>query len=91
VPELEVWERPPSKLRNVDGGPPGDAGAGGMRAPTMLRNVDGGPPGVAGAGDLEAPTINAKKRRRRALGKHQSWARVRGHAVLTEPAPRTGR
>jgi hypothetical protein len=35
VPELKVRERPPSTLRNVDGGPPGGAGAGGPRAPTI--------------------------------------------------------
>jgi hypothetical protein len=32
VPELEVRERPPSTLRNVDGGPPGGAGAEGPGA-----------------------------------------------------------
>jgi hypothetical protein len=35
VPELEVGERPPSMLRNVDGGPPGGAGARGQGAPTI--------------------------------------------------------
>jgi hypothetical protein len=47
VIELEVRERPPSKLRNIDGGPPEGAEAGG----------------------LGSSTINAKKRRRRALGR----------------------
>jgi hypothetical protein len=32
VPEPEVRERPPSTLRNVDGGPPGGAGAEGPGA-----------------------------------------------------------
>jgi hypothetical protein len=41
VPELEVRERPPSTLRNVDGGPPGDARAG----DSEVGDVDGGPPG----------------------------------------------
>jgi hypothetical protein len=27
VPELEIQERPPPTLRNVDGGPPGGVGA----------------------------------------------------------------
>jgi hypothetical protein len=35
VPELEVQERRPSTLRNVDGGPPAGAGAGGLGAPTV--------------------------------------------------------
>jgi hypothetical protein len=38
VPELEVWERPPSMLRNVDDGPPGVAGVGGLGAPTINAN-----------------------------------------------------
>jgi hypothetical protein len=32
VPELKVREHPPLTLRNVDGGPPGGAGAGGPGA-----------------------------------------------------------
>jgi hypothetical protein len=35
VPELEVWERPLSTLRTIDGGPPGGAEAGGPGAPTI--------------------------------------------------------
>jgi hypothetical protein len=35
VLDLEVRERPPPTLRNVDGGPPGGAGARGPRAPTI--------------------------------------------------------
>jgi hypothetical protein len=36
VPLLKIRERPPSMLRNVDGGPPGGgAGVGGPGAPTM--------------------------------------------------------
>jgi hypothetical protein len=64
VPEVKIQERPPSTLSNVDGGPPGGAGAGDPGAPTInIKNVDGGPPGGARAEDLGAPTINAKKRR----------------------------
>jgi hypothetical protein len=62
VPELKIWERPPSTLRNIIGGPwemlelvIQD------RPPSTLRNVNGGPPGGAGASDPGAPTINAKK------------------------------
>jgi hypothetical protein len=44
VPELEVRERPPSMLRNIDSGPLGGAGAGGSE----VRDVDGGPHGGAG-------------------------------------------
>jgi hypothetical protein len=43
VPELEVSERPPSTLRNVDGGPPGGAEDGGPK----VGDVDGEPPGGA--------------------------------------------
>jgi hypothetical protein len=64
VPELEVRERSPSTLRNVDDGFPGGAGAEDPGAPlSMLRNIDDGPPGGAEAGGLGTPTINAKKRR----------------------------
>jgi hypothetical protein len=35
VPELKVRERPPSTLRNIDGGPPGGAGARDPGAPTI--------------------------------------------------------
>jgi hypothetical protein len=41
VLELEVLERSPSTLRNVDGGPLGDAGAGGLE----VGDVGGGPLG----------------------------------------------
>jgi hypothetical protein len=34
VPELEIQERPPSMLRNVDGGPLGPLG---VRSPSMIR------------------------------------------------------
>jgi hypothetical protein len=40
VPELEVRERPPSTLRNVDNGPLGGVGAGGQG----VGDVDGKPP-----------------------------------------------
>jgi hypothetical protein len=50
VPELELRERPPSTLRNIDGGPPGGVGAGGPEhPPSTLRNIDGGPLGGARA------------------------------------------
>jgi hypothetical protein len=35
VPELEIQERLPPKVRNVDDGPPGGAGAGSPGAPTI--------------------------------------------------------
>jgi hypothetical protein len=35
VPELEIRERPPSTLRNVDGGPSGGVRAGDPRTPTI--------------------------------------------------------
>jgi hypothetical protein len=35
VPELKIWERPPSTLRNIDGGSPGGAGAEDLGAPTI--------------------------------------------------------
>jgi hypothetical protein len=35
VPELEIRERPPSALRNIDGGPPGGARAGDPEVPTI--------------------------------------------------------
>jgi hypothetical protein len=35
VSELKIRERLPSMLRNVDGRPLGDVGAGGLRAPTI--------------------------------------------------------
>jgi hypothetical protein len=38
---LEVYEHPPLTLRNVDGGPPEGAGAGGLE----VGDVNGGPPG----------------------------------------------
>jgi hypothetical protein len=39
VPELEIRERPPSTLRNVDDGPPGGAGAGlGFEGTQCLRS-----------------------------------------------------
>jgi hypothetical protein len=40
VPELEVQERPPSTLRNVDGKPLGGARAGGSE----VGDIDGEPP-----------------------------------------------
>jgi hypothetical protein len=44
VPELEIQERPPSTLRNINDGPPGDAD-GDMGAFTInIKNVDDGPP-----------------------------------------------
>jgi hypothetical protein len=62
VPELEIQERPPSMLRNVNDGPPGGAGVDDPGAPTInVRNIDGRHLGGVGAKDLGAPTINAKK------------------------------
>jgi hypothetical protein len=45
VPELEVWGRPPSTLKNIDGGTPGGVRAGGSK----VGDVDGGPLGGAGS------------------------------------------
>jgi hypothetical protein len=57
VPKLEIWEHPPSTLRNVDDGPLGGAD-GDPRAPTInVTNVDGMPPEGAN-GDPRSPTIN---------------------------------
>jgi hypothetical protein len=56
VPELEIRERPPSMLRNVNVGPPVGAGAEiRERPPSTLRNIDAGPPGGAEAEDPERP------------------------------------
>jgi hypothetical protein len=35
VPELKIWERPPSTLRNIDSGPPGGVGAEDLGASTI--------------------------------------------------------
>jgi hypothetical protein len=63
VSELDIQERPPSILRNVDGGPPQEVLELEIREhlPSTLRNIDAGPLGDARAGDPEATTINAKK------------------------------
>jgi hypothetical protein len=44
VPKLEIQERPPSTLRNVDGGPPWEVPKQKIREhpPSTLRNIDGG-------------------------------------------------
>jgi hypothetical protein len=59
---VEIWERPPPMLKNIDGetlvGADGDLGVRTINA----RNVDGGPLGGAD-GDPGAPTINAEKHR----------------------------
>jgi hypothetical protein len=74
VPELKVYEHPPSTLRNINSRPPGGTGAGGPGAPTINAKIHRRrAPGDAGAGDPGAPTINAKKRRRRAHERCQSW------------------
>jgi hypothetical protein len=52
VPKLEVRERPPSTLRNIDGGPPGGVGAGSSE----VGDVDGGPLGVVATGLAVATT-----------------------------------
>jgi hypothetical protein len=63
VPELKIRKRPPSTLRNVDGGPPRGAGAEDLRASTInAKKRQRRAPGGAEAEDSEAPTINAKKR-----------------------------
>jgi hypothetical protein len=66
VPELVIRERPPSVLRNINGGPRE------MpelkireRPPSTLRNVDDGRLGDPGAENPGAPTINSKKRQQR--------------------------
>jgi hypothetical protein len=57
VPELKVRERPPSTLRNVDGGPPttGPQEVPELEVrehpPSTLRNIDDRPTGGARAGD----------------------------------------
>jgi hypothetical protein len=62
VPELEVQERPPSTLRNIDDGPRQVLELEVWeRPPSTLRNVNDRPPGGVGAGDPGAPTISAKK------------------------------
>jgi hypothetical protein len=54
VSELVIRERPPSTLRNIDGGPSGGAGAGDPelkaveRPLSMIRNIDGRSPRGAG-------------------------------------------
>jgi hypothetical protein len=74
VPELEVREHPPSTLRNVDGGPQEVPELEvRKRPPSTLRNIISGPLRDVGVGCPGAPTINAKKRRRRALGRYRSW------------------
>jgi hypothetical protein len=41
---LEIWEHPPSMLKNVNGGPMG-GGAGDLRVPTInAKNINSGPP-----------------------------------------------
>jgi hypothetical protein len=73
VPELKVQERPPSTLRNIDGGAPGGARAGDPGAPTInAKNINGEPLGGAEGEDPGAPTINAKKHRRRTTGRCRS-------------------
>jgi hypothetical protein len=56
VPEMEVRVRPPSMLRNVDGGPPGGAEAGGSE----VGDVDGGPPGGCWRQVLQRPLPKLK-------------------------------
>jgi hypothetical protein len=52
VTKLEIWEQPPSTLKNVDGGLMGDAD-GDLRASTInVKNVDGGPPGPRRGGPV---------------------------------------
>jgi hypothetical protein len=73
VPELPIRERPPSTLRNIDGGPREVPELKiRERPPSTLRNVDGAPLGGVGAEDTGASTINAKKRQRRATERYRS-------------------
>jgi hypothetical protein len=68
VPQLKIWEHPPSTVRNVNGRPREVPKLKiWERPPSTLRNVDGRPPGFVGARDSGVPTINAKKRQWRAL------------------------
>jgi hypothetical protein len=59
VPALEIWERPPSTVRNVDGGAPWEVPELYIQkhTPSTLRNIDDRPLEGAG-GDPEASTIN---------------------------------
>jgi hypothetical protein len=41
MPELKIQERPPSTLRNVDGGPLGGTGAGGPGSAIRVINLHG--------------------------------------------------
>jgi hypothetical protein len=80
VPVLEVRERPPSILRNIDDGTLGGAGAGGPGAATInAKKHRRRPPAGAGAGGPGAPTINAKKRQRRTPGRCRSWRSGSAH------------
>jgi hypothetical protein len=80
VPELEVRERPPSTLINVDSGPPGGARAEAPGAPTInAKKHRRRAPGGARAGGPEAPTINAKKRQQRTLERCRGWRSGSGH------------
>jgi hypothetical protein len=55
VPELEIQERLPPKVRNIDDGPREVPELEVQeRPPSTLRNVDGRPPGGAGDGDPKA-------------------------------------
>jgi hypothetical protein len=58
VSEAKVRERPPSTLRNIDGGPPGGAGARDLGVPTInAKKVNGRPPWrVLAAGPAAATT-----------------------------------
>jgi hypothetical protein len=65
----QVWQWPPPKLETSMSGLLGVLAAGPAAATTEVEDVDGGPPGGAGARDSGAHTTNAKKHRRRALGR----------------------
>jgi hypothetical protein len=65
----EIWERPPSTLKNVNSGPPWEAVTEiREHPPSTQTNINGGPLG-GGARDPGAPTINDKKCRWRGLGR----------------------
>jgi hypothetical protein len=70
VAKLTIREHPSLKLRNNNDRFLGGTRVGDPGAPTInITNADGEPPGGDGAEDSDAPTINAKKHRRRALGR----------------------
>jgi hypothetical protein len=70
VPELEIRERPPPTVRNVDGGGPREVPELKIRErpPSMLRNVDDGPPRGVRVGDPGAQRLRSPP-----LGQGGEW------------------